>query len=234
MAARILLVTHEPAASPGRVDEALHTRGHATVRCRTFASDVLPDARDFDGVVVFGGHMSANDEHLDFIRAELQWIPTLLAHGTPYLGICLGAQLLARALGAPVTRHRDGLYEIGFARIEPTEAGADTFVQPMHVYHWHGEGFAIAQGATRLATGDIFENQAFRYGNAVGVQFHPEVTPAIITRWVRDKHDLRLPGAQPRETHLAAADLHGPEVERWLDGFLERWLRRGRPDAAAA
>ena len=229
----VLLVTHERNASPGLVEELLHARGVATQRCRPFAGDALPDPASFAGVALFGGGMSSNDEHLPFIRAELDWIPRVLASGTPFFGICLGAQLLARALGAPVSRHKDGLHEIGFARIAPTEAGLDVFPAPMHVYHWHGEGFAIPQSATRLASGDVFENQAFRYGRAVGVQFHPEVTPAIMSRWFVDLDDFHLPGARPRAEHEAGAPVHGPVVGRWLEEFLTRWLRPDKSAAAA-
>lgn len=230
----VLLVTHERKASPGRVEELLHAHSIATQRCRPFDGDVLPDPAQLSGVVVFGGGMSSNDEHLPFIRAELDWIPTVLAANTPYFGICLGAQLLARALGAPVTRHARGLHEIGFARIAPTEAGRDIFGVPMHVYHWHGEGFAVPHGATRLATGEVFENQAFQYRHAVGVQFHPEVTPGIMARWFVDLADFHLPGAQPRAEQEAAAPRHLPAVDRWLDGFLKRWRQPAKNAAAAA
>ncbi len=229
----VLLVTHERKASPGRVEDLLHAQGVETQRCRPFAGEPLPDPTRFSGVVVFGGGMSSNDEHLPFIRAELDWIPTVLAAGTPYFGICLGAQLLARSLGAAVRRHEQGLHEIGFARITPTEAGRDVFGVPMHVYHWHGEGFAIPPGATRLASGEVFENQAFQYRHAIGVQFHPEVTPTIMARWFVDLADFHLPGAQPRESHEAAAPAYLPVVDRWLDGFLKRWLRPAKSAAAA-
>jgi GMP synthase (glutamine-hydrolysing) len=233
MNGRILFVTHEKTACAGRVGEVLRGRGYATAICRPFQGETLPPAGEFDGVVVFGGRMSANDEHLDFIRAELEWIPTVLAHGTPYLGICLGGQLLARALGARVTRHPGGLHEIGYARIRAAAAAQDLFPAAMHVYQWHNEGFDIARGAELLAAGEVFAHQAFRYGGAVGVQFHPEVTPSIVARWTEADPDLLRPEAQPRAQQVAVAPTHDPVVGRWLDGFFDRWLMQ-RPQTAAA
>ncbi len=233
MSGRILFVTHEKTACAGRVGEVLRARGYATTVCRPFLGDPLPAARDLAGVVVFGGRMSANDEHLDFIRAELAWIPTVLAQGTPYLGICLGGQLLARALGARVARHPGGLHEIGYAPVRPVVAGHEVFPAPMHVYQWHNEGFDVAPGAELLAAGDVFAHQAFRYGRAVGLQFHPEVTPAIVTRWTESDPDLLRPEAQPRAHQVAAAPTHDPVVGRWLDAFFDRWLQ-ARPQTAAA
>jgi GMP synthase (glutamine-hydrolysing) len=233
VSAQVLLLTHETTASPGKVGDALHARGVATVACRPFAGEALPGPSEFAGVVLMGGRMSANDEHLDFIRAELAWIPRVLAAGTPYFGICLGAQLLARALGARVTRHAHGLHEIGYQPIRAASAGSGLFPAEMHVYQWHNEGFELAHGAELLAEGDVFAHQAFRYGNAVGVQFHPEVTPSIVARWIEDDADLLRAEAQPRDAQLAAAPLHDPLVGRWLDRFLDGWLDR-RPHTAAA
>jgi len=233
LSGRILLLTHQDTACPGRVGEELRARGFATVACRPVAGDPLPDPNGFAGVVVFGGKMSANDEHLDFIRDELRWIPRVLAADVPYLGICLGGQLLARSLGARVAPHDAGLHEIGYAPIRPTAAGRELFPSPLHVYQWHREGFDVPRGADLLASGDVFAHQAFRCGIAVGLQFHPEATPDIVTRWTEDGEDLDQPGAQSREDQFAAAPVHDPVVARWLGRFLDRWLG-GQPQTAAA
>jgi len=97
----ILLVVDQTASDLGRVARQLRALGHKITVCRSFADDPLPNAMNgFSAAVVFGGNMSANDDSLDFIRAELDWIPSAVESGKPFLGICLGAQLLAKAMGA--------------------------------------------------------------------------------------------------------------------------------------
>lgn len=232
---RILVVTHEAEASAGRVGDELVAGGFHLQHCRPFAGETLPEAvGEYAGVVVFGGRMSANDEHLDYIRAELQWIPKVLSASTPYLGICLGGQLLARVLGASVAPHADGLHEIGYTRIRPTAAGIGHFPLPMHFYQWHGEGFDVPRGAELLAAGDVFANQAFRFGRAFGVQFHPEVTRPILERWTRDRREMNLPGAiGDPEAHLAGWRQHDGAVAIWLKAFLNDWFGSDRAVARA-
>ena len=127
--------------------------------------DPLPaDLADHAGAIVFGGPMSANDED-DYLRREIDWIGVPLRERKPFMGICLGAQMLARHLGHRVYRHPQGKVEIGYHPIRPTEAGrscCDTLF-PEQVYQWHREGFDLPCGATLLAEGLEFEVQAFRY-----------------------------------------------------------------------
>src|SRR3546814_19197373 len=116
----------------------------------------------YDACFVFGGPMSANDCHMGGIRTELDWIPTVLESGKPYVGICLGAQMLARVLGGSVGEHPEGMVEIGYVEIEPTDAGRDYFDGPMMVYQWHREGFALPDSCPVLARSAVFEQQASR------------------------------------------------------------------------
>ena len=97
---------------------------------------------------------------------------------------------------------------------------------PGLVYQWHREGFDMPSGVQALAEGDIFPHQAFRAGNnAFGLQFHPEVTYAMMCRWTVRAHErLAMPGACPRDHHLEGWFLHDGAVRRWLDAFLDRWL----------
>lgn len=187
--------------------------------------------------MVFGGPQSANDCH-DYVRAEIDWIGVALREAKPYLGICLGAQMLARNLGAGVAPHPEGLVEIGYYPIRATEAGADLMRDavppgeagtphwPDHVYHWHSEGFELPAGAELLAEGPTFPNQAFRYGaRAYGLQFHPEVTHHMMCRWtVIGGEGLDLPGARPRRAHFSDRLQHDVRIRLWLDAFLDHWL----------
>lgn len=227
---QILIVVHQETSNPGLVGEKLRSRGyHLDIRCPAMGDALPVTMAHHAGAIVLGGPMSANDDAtLPFIRTELDWLAIALAAGKPYLGICLGAQLLARALGATVSPHPDNLREIGYFPLQPTAAGRPYIPAPMAVYHWHREGFTLPAGAVNLATGDTFPNQAFCYGDtAFGLQFHPEITRPLIEEWtLRGADQLTLPGAQPRDRHLEHHRRHSAQVEQWLDQFLGLWLQR--------
>lgn len=237
MSDKVLLIVHQEHSVPGRVGAVLRDLGYELDLRRPCLGHPLPETlADHAGVVVFGGPMSANDCALPFIKAELDWFEVPLKEQKPILGICLGAQLLARVLGGKVGPHPDGWHEIGYYRLEPTAAGADLFTADQHVYQWHGEGFDVPPGATLLARGELFENQAFRYGAcAYGVQFHPDVTPEMMRNWTRKPaHRMVLPGAQSRDAHLDGARRHDAGVEAWTRRFLHRWAEPARPSLAVA
>ncbi|NJN88024.1 MAG: glutamine amidotransferase [Leptolyngbyaceae cyanobacterium SL_7_1] len=224
---QVLIVVHQPDSNPGLVGQLLQELGYTLdIRCPAIEQP-LPSTMDHHAAaIVFGGPMSANDDDLPFIRAELDWIPTVLTADKPYLGICLGAQLLARTLGAVVAPHPQELREIGYFPIVPTAAGASEFERSLHVYHWHKEGFEVPRGAVLLAKGETFTNQAFRYGrSAYGVQFHPEITQAMIETWTtKVPEQLFLPGAQSLDQHFAGHAHHSCAVRVWLENFLDQWL----------
>jgi GMP synthase (glutamine-hydrolysing) len=223
-----LLVLHTRTGNPGRVGAKLNAHGYPLDIRYPLEGNVLPARMDdHAGAVVFGGPMSANDDaHLPGLRAELAWIATVLEAGLPFLGICLGAQLLARVLGARVAPHPAGLAEIGYFPIYPTVAGAPWFEMPLSVYHWHREGFGLPRDAVLLAQGERFPHQAFRYGsNAFGIQFHPEVTRDIMEIWLmRAAQRLVLPGAQSVEQQRYGHACYDAALESWLDRFLAGWL----------
>ena len=222
----ILIVLHAENSTPGRVGNALRDLGYRLDVRRPRFGDRLPDTMSEHAAgVIFGGPMSANDQD-DFIRQETEWIGVPLKECKPFLGICLGAQMCARYLGGRVFRHPEGRAEIGYYPIRPTEAGlAVVDVWPECVYQWHREGFDLPAGAELLAEGDMFEVQAIRYDRAFALQFHPDVTHAMMHRWTTRGHErMALPGAKPREAHFADRAVYDYSARAWLTVFLEHWL----------
>ena len=234
---KVAIVVHQEQSRPGRVGALLEKRGYELHRlCPNLGCDLPEDMSDYAGVVIFGGPMSANDcGMLAGIKCELDWIPKVIEAGVPYLGLCLGAQLLTRALGGRVSPHPEGKIEVGYVDIEPTEAGRAWFKGPMKVYQWHREGMDVPDCCELLATNDTYPVQGFRCGpNAFGFQFHPEVTLQMKEVWTLNSERLKQPGVQQRGVHLSMHALYDPPLDRWIDGFLDRWLATDTRIASAS
>ena len=158
----VLIVLHQERSSPGRVGQMLEEKGYPLdIRRPVLGQDLPKTLRDHSGAVVFGGPMSANDPE-DYIKTEINWLDVPLKENKPFLGICLGAQMLVRQLGGKVEADREERTEIGWYAIKPTEHGRLLMHWPKMVYHFHREGFSLPHGAKLLATGDVYPNQAFR------------------------------------------------------------------------
>ena len=230
---RVLLVVHQANSNPGRVGRALRGMGYDLDIRRPALGDALPASLDgHAGAVIFGGPMNVNQTRKHpYLRTEMDWIPLALDSGKPFLGICLGGQMLAKVLGARVRLHPKGMHEIGYFPIHPAPAGAALFEHGLHVYQWHSYGFGLPRGAELLARGETFRNQAFRYGRAAyATQFHPEVTARILDFWTTaGAHRLKDRGAQPRHTQLSRNRRYEPGIRLWLRRFLPHWLDRDSP-----
>lgn len=219
---KILTVLHQELSSAGRVGQVLAESGFDLDIRRPPLGDRLPDTLDeHAGAVVFGGPMSANDAD-DFVRQETDWLSVPLMEDRPFLGICLGAQMLVNHLGGTVGGHDDGLVEIGWYPIRATPEGQSLLHWPEMVYQFHREGFSLPRDATLLATSDTYPNQAFRYrDNAWGIQFHAELTRLMMQRWVvHGAHRFVLPGAQQGRDHLGGRMIWDVHLRRWLGDFL--------------
>jgi GMP synthase (glutamine-hydrolysing) len=234
MTAPILIILHQEHSTPGRVGNALIERGFTLDIRRPRFGDPLPTTMaEHAGAIIFGGPQSANDED-EFIRRETDWLGVPLKEGKPFLGICLGAQMLARHLGGSVFCHADGHVEVGYYPIRPTKVGLELCNPwPEYVYQWHREGFDLPPGAELLAEGDTFSAQMFRAGtSAYAIQFHPEVTHAMMCRWTTRGHArMELPNAKPRLAHFQDRPAYDFAIRAWLSAFLDRWVGVPAPTA---
>ena len=183
---RTLAFRHVPFEGLGRIEPVLKARHIEVNYADLYQAGVrLPEIAAYDALIFLGGPMSVNDG-LPFLQQEMEFIRQAAARREPILGICLGAQLIARALGAAV--RRNSAKEIGWYDLRFTEgAGGDRLFDGLSretVFHWHGETFDLPAGAELLASSDLCRNQAFRVGEGVyGLQFHLEVTPEMIADW---------------------------------------------------
>jgi GMP synthase-like glutamine amidotransferase len=214
---RVVVFRHVPFEGLGLIEGVLRTRGYAIEYADLYLPGApVPDTASSDALLFMGGPMSVNDD-LAYLRREEETIREAAARGTPVLGICLGAQLIANALGGRV--RRNAMKEIGWFEIKRTEAGRSdplfAGLDPREtVFHWHGETFDLPPGAELLESSERCWNQAFRLKSHIyGLQFHLEVTPAMIADWCRQ-------------------DANCGDVEE-LEGPIDPWYLAGRLDVLA-
>ncbi len=188
---RLMVFQHVAAEPLGTLHARIRKRGHR-IRFHNFQHhpDSAPNVDRYQGLIVLGGPMNVEDQHRHpHLKTELLAIESALRQGKPVLGICLGAQLLAHVLGAPVQRHTQ--LEIGWYDLMTTQYGQSDPVlgalgERAPVFQWHGCTYALPSGAVQLARTESCEQQAFRFGqNAYGFQFHMEADAAMIERWLR-------------------------------------------------
>jgi GMP synthase (glutamine-hydrolysing) len=186
----MLVFQHVPHEILGILDPLLRDAGFR-IRYVNFGRqpDERPDVTRYHGLVILGGPMNCDQlERYPHLATEVAAIQAAIERGMPVLGICLGAQLIARALGARVTRNAEK--EIGWYDLLPTTAGRDdplfgSFGAAEKIFQWHGDTFDIPHGAVHLARSPACANQAFRYGdNVYAFQFHLEVDEPLIMRWL--------------------------------------------------
>jgi GMP synthase (glutamine-hydrolysing) len=186
---RVLAISHERDAGPGVFADAVRAAGGRLDVWHRAETDDLPAAADaYDAVITFGGamHVDQGDAH-PWIPAEIAFLGELLERGVPLLGVCLGAQLVARAAGGEVRRAREP--EIGWYGVEVTADGESDLLLAglaprFEAFEWHSYECLLPAGATPLATSAVCL-QAFRLGeSAWGIQFHAEVTPTDAVGWI--------------------------------------------------
>ena len=226
---KALLVLHQKTSEAGDLGIKLVNRGYTLEYLRPSLGDNLPKKLDRYGVIViFGGPMSANDKD-EFIKREIEWIKYIIKSKVPFLGICLGAQILAKYLGCNVEKNSKNLSEIGFYKIKPEGNGIKMFNSQEGFYQFHSEGFEIPSGCELLAKGNFFNNQAFKYKNCYGLQFHPEVNSYLHLKWIflvliKKPHVLFKNGSQNIFYQLVLRIKYNNSISRWLDFFLDNYL----------
>lgn len=202
---------------------------------RPASGDPLPSAATINGpVVVFGGPMGVYDtDRLPWLATEFDWVSQCMTRGVRMLGICLGAQLIGQAAGHGIVSCAQGSLECGYYPLQ-AEAGV---TMPQWAYQWHRNGVVPSSMAhlpmqvlARSAWSRGEAVQAFQVGNAMGLQFHPEVSASTITRWIeRDRADLDRRGCRPAHQHLSAHARHMLAMREWVDGELAAWLSMPGP-----
>ena len=185
---KLVVVQHLFCESPGAYDTELDRRGVEREVVEIDTGDTLPDWSEFDGIIAMGGPMSVNDEaEHPWLVEEKRWVAEAVRAGKPFFGACLGVQLLASALGAPVYPLAEA--EVGLLPVIRTQEGvADAVIgglaEPLVTLQWHGDTFDLPEGGVLLASSPAAPNQAFRVGDAAyGIQFHLEVTPEMAEQW---------------------------------------------------
>ena len=185
---RMIVLQHLPCEHPGIFRQFMEEDGVEVLTVDLSTGEPLPHLRSADALLVFGGPMNVyEEERYPWLAAETASIREAALAGMPVIGVCLGAQLLAKSLGATVTRNPDP--EVGLLDIELNQAGlADPLFRgwPRRapVVQWHSDTFALPDGGVLLASSAACAHQAFRFGEtAYGLQFHPEVTAEMVMEW---------------------------------------------------
>lgn len=228
----VQVLQHVPFEGLGSIETWLSRRGALVHPTRFYQSELLPDLRSVDLVIAMGGPMSVNDERdYPWLKAEKAFIREAVERGKAVLGVCLGAQMIASALGARVFAnvHR----EIGWFPVHAVSPDADFFRFPPHatVFHWHGETFDLPPGAVHLARSAGCENQAFQIGSVIGLQFHLETTPESADQIIRHCREELVAGeyVQTEQALRAAPDDAYRAINRLMNDVLEYITRFHKP-----
>lgn len=233
----VLVLQHFRSEPPAVYEEILVERGYRIHRVELDENEPLPDSTDFAAVIVMGGPMGALDDDVHpWLADERRYITRAVAANVPYWGVCLGAQLLAAASGAKIytgDTPEVGTYSVTLAPAASSDPVFSGLPEEFSVFQWHSDSFELPEGAVRLASSELYDNQVFATGSAYGVQFHVEVGEELAAEWASlpsYQHALEsLYGAGATERVMArltetvegnrriATDI----FTAWLDRFVE-------------
>jgi GMP synthase-like glutamine amidotransferase len=196
---KIACFLHVPYEGPGVIADWAGKNGHHIHYTRFYEKDDLPDASSIDMLLIMGGPMKVFDFHMhSWMEDEIEWVQDFIKSGLPVLGICLGAQIIASALGEEV--YPGPHKEIGWHNLQFLPSLGEFRIckdlpSTRKVFHWHGDTFNIPEGGTRIASSQAFPNQGFIYGNkVVALQFHLELTPELVEDMVENCREELVEG----------------------------------------
>lgn len=230
---KVLVLQHVPHEGLGIIGRELYTNGLQPEYLKVYEGHEFPfDVSGYSALIVLGGPMGVyEDDKFPFIAKELKLIRSALKDNLPILGICLGAQMLAKAAGAEV--YKGGKKEIGWYEAELTEEGEDDRLflglpRKFTVFQWHGDTFDVPANGLNLVSSELFPNQVIKAGpRAYGIQFHLEVTEEMIKSWIKENSgELEaLKGKIDPDAIIKEIPLKIPDLHRLGHTVLSRFIR---------
>lgn len=227
----VLVIQHVPCESPGLIAETLQANEVSLDCVRVFQGDAIPRRMGrYAGLVIMGGPMSVfEQDQYPFLSEEIRLLEVALSEQRPILGICLGSQLLAAALGSPVTRgtrKEIGWHPVTLGRAASDDALLHGLPESFSTFHWHGDVFPVPHGAARLAWSAWTECQAFRFGaSAYGFLFHLELTERIVCRMTRAFREELWAAGMNEQRVLEPLSVHLPPLQKTGRRVFQRWAQ---------
>jgi GMP synthase-like glutamine amidotransferase len=221
--AKVLVLKHVASEGPGTLKEGFEKAGAEVEELNLYEEKGFPKVGDYSVLVSMGGPMNVyEDNKFPFLKKETDFLRDAIEEGKPVLGICLGAQLIARACGAKVAKAK--VEEIGWSPVHITTDGRVDemfwdFPSQLQVFQWHGDTFEVPEGGSLLFKAPLCKNQAFRYHNAYALQFHLEVNEELLSDWFEDSPKL--------ENIMEEYKKREEGLRKMVDTICERLLKLG-------
>jgi GMP synthase (glutamine-hydrolysing) len=218
---KILAIQNAPGEHLGFFADILEEQGISFEYSKPYKDDI-PPINSYTKLIILGGPMGVYEaERYPFLKREVEYIRAAIKRRMPVLGVCLGAQLMAHALGGrvyPGDEEEKGWYPIKLSEDGKKDEILRNFDSEFQVFHWHGDTFTLPFEAVHLASSQLYKNQAFRFGNSYALQFHLEVTEAMVGEWVLDL------GEKEAEEILKPTKKCIAELNDRAENFLKSWL----------
>ncbi len=206
---KALFVKNINMEGPGTLEPLFERKGVKTETINAFRNETVNNIDSYDFIVILGGPMGVYEANkYPFLNYEFKLVEDAINKGKKVVGICLGSQIIAHVLGSKVYKGEMGK-EIGWFELFPQNEFEFIFHDKIEVFQWHGDTFSLPEGAVKLASTPLYPNQAFRYGSAVGLQFHIEVTQKDIENWIEAYEE------EVKKENLSRKEILGNKQKRW-------------------